>query len=83
LRTEADADAFRILTLLIAVCEEATAALERLEPRLDTTVTDGIRNTGVDVYQLLMTETRFRIEPKARVQTPMPGTPGSCSPPTT
>jgi len=44
---------------------EATATLERLEPPLDSTVTDGIRNISVDVYQLLTTETRFRTEPEA------------------
>ena len=60
MRTEADAEVFRVLTLLIAVCEEATAALERLEPPVDSTVTDRIRNIGVDVYQLLMTDIWFR-----------------------
>ena len=60
MRTEADAEAFRVLTLFLAVCEEATATLERLEPPVDSTVTDRIRNISVDVYQLLMTDIWFR-----------------------
>jgi hypothetical protein len=64
-RNEADSEAFRILTLFLAVSEQATAALERLEPPVDAKVTHGIKNISLGVYRLLMTETRFRTELEA------------------